>query len=214
MPLAYKDDEITESSPLDKTARYMARQLGILFKSHDQGHRKKAVKSCKKVDGLQFQHLDQESIEIAATAFVDALWEKNNIELEYLQRDGFDTDGIRNADYSSVKKHLRKRAVTIGADPDYATNKAKAWRLHKAGGDYWTPYLKAQKYEFRAAIQDPNYPRKPRNGLSGPGPAPMRYVLASELHDMRTADHWEQGVKILTPYFMYILEEHDHDTSE
>lgn len=64
-------------------------------------------------------------------------------------------------------------------------------------------------YEFRAAIGDPTYPRKGRGGRSGPGPEPMRYVLASELHDMNTKRHWEQGIEVLTPYFERILERND-----
>jgi len=34
----------------------------------------------------------------------------------------------------------------------------------------------------------------------------MRYVLASELHDMNTKRHWEQGIELLVPYFERILE--------
>lgn len=193
------------------TAREMAMGLAHVFRAHDERDRKRALQACRRVDELQFRHLDAEDVELASEAFVDALWTKDDVELQCLSNGSFDAERIRNADYSDVASHLRKRALVVGADQRYATKKIEAWREHKAGGDYWTPYQQSQMYEFRAAIQDFDYPRKPRGGRSGPGPEPMRYVLASELHDMNTKTHWEQGIEVLVPYFEQILMEHDDE---
>lgn len=196
------------------TARYMARELARLFKSHDKGRKSDAVDACRAVDECQFRTLDSDELELAATAFVDALWAKDNIELRHMGDGRIDTAGIRSADYSQVTQELRKRAAIVGADPAYATTKAEAWRRHKSGGEYWTPFMKSQKYELRAALQDPAFPNKPRAGQSGPGPEPMRYVLAFELHDMHTERHWQQGIDVMVPYFSRILREHNSDSTE
>lgn len=200
------DPELTDRRA---TAREMAIGLAHVFRAHDEGDRARAIEACQRVDELQFQHLDDEGVELASTAFVDALWAKDDVELQCLTGGGIDQERIRSADYSEVASRLRQRAVIVGADQRYATKKVEAWRQHKAGGDYWTPYQRAQVYELRAALQDPEYPRKRRGGRSGPGPEPMRYVLASELHDMNTKQHWEQGIEVLVPYFEMILERND-----
>lgn len=188
------------------TAREMAISLAHLFRAHDDGDRERALSACQRVDELQFPQLDDEAVDIASSALVDALWAKDDVEFQCLTGGDIDETRVRNADYSTVTAHLRRRAHVVGADQRYATEKTEAWRQHKAGGDYWTPYQRAQMYELRATLQDPEYPRKERGGRSGPGPEPMRYVLASELHDMNTKRHWEQGIEVLVPYFECILE--------
>lgn len=187
-------------------ARRMAGELARGFRAHDRGFREKAVDAFAFVDEHQFAHLDEQEARLAATAFVDALWAKDEIEFQYLRNGELDADGLAEADYSPVREKLRRRAALLGADSDYAATKAEAWRHHKAGGDYWTPFQRSQVYELRAALGEPSYPDKPRAGQSGPGPEPLRYVLAFELHDMHTDDHWEQGERVLVPYFRYILE--------
>lgn len=199
----------SNSSDRQTEAREMAIALAHVFRAHDEGHRQRALEACRRVDELQFRDLDEDGVAIASEAFIDALWAKDEVEFRFLKNGDFDPERIRNADYSDVATHLRKRAAVVGADQRYATEKVEAWRQHKAGGDYWTPYQRAQMYEFRAAIDDPEYPRKGRGGRSGPGPEPMRYVLASELHDMNTKRHWEQGIELLIPYFERILERND-----
>jgi hypothetical protein len=213
METAHTDDRNSDpgSGGLRATAREMSLGLAHVFRAHDEGDREKALEACRRVDELQFRHVDSENAELASEAFIDALWAKDNVELGCLSNGELDPERIRNADYSGVASHLRRRALLVGADQRYAAEKVEAWRQHKAGGDYWTPYQRAQLYEFRAAIQDPEYPRKSRGGQAGPGPEPMRYVLASELHDMNTKHHWEQGVELLVPYFERILMEHDDD---
>ncbi len=196
---------------ITQTARRMAEDFGEVILANDQGLQRKAVDYCENVDELLFPHLTPDEVELAATAYVDALLEKDNIELNCLRNGNIDRERIRDADYSQVRKHLRKRASLIGADQRYATEKAKAWRNHKAGGDYWTPYQSAQVYELRAALQDPGYPNKPRYGQSGPGPEPIRYALAAELHDMHSRKHHEQAIEVLVPYFARVLAEHDDE---
>lgn len=194
------------------TARYMANQLLVLFQAHDRGHRREALEACQRVDSLQFQFLDEDSVRLASTALIDALWAKDDVELRHLRGGDLDREGIRTADYRRVTVELRKRASIVGADPRYAPEKTKAWRRHKGGGDYWTPYQRAQMYELRAALQDPHYPRKPRHGEAGPGPEAMRYVLASELHDMNKERYFKEGVEVLVPYFARIIREYEDES--
>lgn len=198
----------TDSRSLVGTARYMAGQLARLFQAHDGGHRTEALEACRTIDELQFPWLDPEEVDLAASAFVEALWAKDDVELGCMHDGRLDPERVRHADYSRVTRKLRKRAAVIEADPAYATEKTKAWRRHKAGGDYWTPFQQSQVYELRAALRDPDYPNKPRAGQSGPGPEPVRYVLAFELHDMHTDRHWQQGIDVMVPYFSRILREH------
>jgi len=200
---------VPESGGLDTLAREMAICLSHVFRAHDEADRSRAIEACRRVDELQFPSLDQGDIDIASRAFVNALWAKDDVELRCLSDGEFDADRIMEADYSAVASSLRTRAAVVGADHRYAERKVEAWRRHKAGGDYWTPYQRAQVHELRAALGDPEYPRKPRGGRSGPGPEPMRYVLASELHDMGTKHYWQQGIEVLVPYFERILREHD-----
>ncbi|WP_245180771.1 hypothetical protein [Haloarcula amylovorans] len=187
----------------------MAEDLARVFRAHDNGNREKALESLLAVDRHQFPKLDDDKLEVAASGFVDALWAKDQVEFQYLRDGEINKQGLREADYSPVTQKLRQRAVTIGADQEYAIKKAEAWQQHKIGGDYWTPFLESQVYELRAVLDDPAYPHKPRAGQAGPGPEAMRYVLAFELHDMHTERHWLQGVRVMTPYFLRILAHHN-----
>lgn len=190
----------------------MAAALARGFLAHDTGNRDEAIEAFATVDRYQFPDLDDGDIEIAATAFVDALWAKDDIELRHLSRGELDVEGLEEESYSPVKRELRKRAAVVGSDPGYAENKATAWQRHKVGGDYWTPFQRSQVYELRAALDDPSYPNKPRAGQSGPGPEPLRYVLAFELHDMKTEHHWRQGIDVMIPYFEKVLEVHNDES--
>lgn len=200
-----------EKQGVMRTAREMAEDFGDVILANDQGLQQKAMDYCENVDELLFPHLTPREVELAAAGYVDALLEKDNIELNCLRDGDIDRERIRDADYSQVRKHLRKRASVIGADQRYATEKTKAWRNHKSGADYWTPYQNAQVYELRAALQDPDYPNKPRYGQSGPGPEPIRYALAAELHDMHSKKHHEQAIEVLVPYFARVLMEHENE---
>ncbi len=190
-------------------AREMAEELAKVFRAHDNSNRETAIESLYEVDKHQFPDVDATAIKLASEAFVDALWEKDRIEFQHLRNGSVDHDGLREADYSPVIQKLRQRATIIDADQKYAIKKTEAWKQHKLGGDYWTPFQQSQVYELRAALNDPDYPHKPRAGQSGPGPEAMRYALAFELHDMHTERHWLQGVRVMTPYFLKILAHHD-----
>lgn len=200
--------EPTHSDYITSTAQYMAEQLSKGFKAHDVGKYEEAIDAFYEVDTLQFRHLDDDDAFLAAKAFVDALWAKDEIEFQCLRDGEIQVEDIKDADYSPVRQRLRQRASIIGADPRYAEKKAEAWRRHKCGGDYWTPYGWSQVYELRAALDDPLYPEKPRAGLSGLGPEALRYVLANELHDMHTEESWEEGLEVLVPYYLKILRSH------
>jgi len=190
------------------TARHLAERLSAGFRAHDKGRREAALEAFHEIDSYQFPDLEAADTRLAAEAFVDALWAKDDVEFGCLRNGALQVDDLRTADYSPVKQRLRQRASLIGADPKYAETKAEAWRKHKTGEDYWTPFGWSQVYELRAVLDDPGYPRKPRGGQSGIGPGPMRYVLAFELHDMHTERHWQEGVSVMVPYYVRILESH------
>jgi hypothetical protein len=190
----------------------IAEQMGIGFVHHDKRKREMAVDAFAKVDHFQFQHVNEEVAREASKAYVDALWAKDDVEDRHRMENGdFDREALDNADWSPVCRAFKRRASLLGIDPKYAELSTRAWRRHKTGGDYWTPMQKAQMYELRAALQDPEYPHKQRNGESGFGPEPTRYVLGVELHDMR---RFEEIVEAMTPYFERIARAHKEHSSE
>ncbi len=190
--------------------REMARQICNGFVQHDRRNYDAAVEAFEFVDRLQFRHIDSENLHLAATAFVDALWAKDDVEIDHLRAGTLDRESLREADWSPVRKEFRKRAALLGIDQEYAKLKTEGWRQHKLGGDYWTPFQEAQILELRAALQKAEYPRKPKEGQSGPGPEALRYVLGVELHDMHTPHHWKQAEEAMTPYFEYIVSHHEN----
>lgn len=187
-------------------SRALAETMCAGFRHHDEGNRSDAVDAFARVDEAQFPHLDPESARSAAKALVDALWAKDDVETPY-KEDGtvVEGDGIRDADWSDVRSHLARRAAAIGLPEEYAKLTTEAWREHKAGGDYWTPTLRAQNLEVSAATGNSRYPQKPSEGRSGPGPLAARYLVCVELHDMHTEHHWERAVEVLAGYFDGIL---------
>lgn len=205
--------DATGDSGIYATARYMAEQLSAGFRAHDKGHREEAIEAFHAVDRHQFPDLNEEDTHLAATAFVDALWAKDEVEFQCLRDGALQIADLERADYSPVKQKLRQRASLVGADARYAATKAEAWREHKTGGDYWTPFGRSQVYELRAVLGDPEYPQKPRAGQSGLGPEAMRYVLAFELHDMHTERYWREGVSVMVPYYLKILESHEQNVN-
>ncbi|MFB6068328.1 MAG: hypothetical protein ABEJ90_00175 [Halobacterium sp.] len=190
------------ASNVDVSARYLAEQICKGFISHDKRERSAAIDAFTNVDVVQFGHLDETQARQAATAYVNALWAKDEVERSCANDGTLDTDALADADWSSVRAAFARRAATAGIDPRYAEYSTVAWKRHKVGGDYWTPMQQAQQYELRAALQDPGYPDKPRYGESGYGPEPARYVLGVELHDVR---RWTEAQRAMTPYFERIL---------
>lgn len=178
------------------------------FRAHDRGNRQAAIEAFSTVDRNQFAHLSDTEAREASIAYVNALFEKNDVEIDHLENGGFDTERLTDADWSPVSTQFRVRASIVGMDPAYAEASTLGWKRHKIGGDYWTPLLRAQTHEIRAALQDPSYPNKPKDGRSGYGPEAMRYVTGVELHDMHTERNWQQAVRVMTPYFERIFREH------
>jgi hypothetical protein len=191
-----------------ETAEYLAEQLCEGFVAHDERDRDRANDAFAEVDRGQFRHLDRTEARQAAVAYVDALWAKDRVEREHMVGGEIDRAALAEADWSPVASAFRRRAEIVGMDQRYATQSTVAWRNHKIGRDYWTPMRRAQMFELRAALQDPDYPEKPRYGQSGHGPEPARYALAVELHDMHTREHWKQAVETMQPYFETVLDAH------
>lgn len=198
-------------SPNEQDPEEIAMQIGLGMVYHDERKRQQSIDAFAEVDQFQFQHVSQETAREAAIAYVDALWEKDDIE-DACRIDGeFDLEALDAADWSPVREAFERRASLVGIDPEYAKLSTVAWRRHKTGGDYWTPFLKAQTLELRAALQDPDYPHKPRSGQSGFGPEATRYVLGVELHDVR---RFEEGIEAMTPYFDRIARGHSEENEE
>lgn len=192
-----------------QTAAEMASRLCDGFKYHDRRERDRAVDAFADVDSRQFRYLEPSEARRASEAFVDALWEKDSVENEHLHGDEFDREALADADWSDVEAAFMRRAEIADIDPRYAVESTVAWRNHKTQGDYWTPIQRAQLYEFRAALEDAEYPGKPAYGGAGFGPEPVRYALAVELHDMHTKRHWAQAERVMRPYFERILVGHE-----
>lgn len=188
-------------------AAELATKICAGFRAHDRRDRDAAIEAFTIVDRQQFDHLDADRARRAATAYVDALWAKDDVE-NAIAEQTVDPSAAAAADWSRVEQHFRERADAAGIDPAYAEASTRAWRNHKVGGDYWTPMMRAQAHELRAALQDPGYPNKPRHGQSGFGPGPVRYVLGVELHDMRSDRHWRQARDVMTGYFARVLHSH------
>jgi hypothetical protein len=199
------------SVSLDDAPREMARNICQGFLAHDRGDRGSAVEAFEFVDALQFRDAEPKDVHLAADALVGALWAKDDIEVRHLRDGALDEAGLAEADWGPVRKKFRERAALLGIDQEYAELKTEAWRRHKTGGDYWTPFQRAQLLELRAALGDPDYPGKPKEGRSGPGPEALRYALAVELHDMHTRRHWEQAEEAMVPYFERIVAHHAHE---
>jgi hypothetical protein len=199
-----------ESSTEEQSPVQLAMQMGMGFVYHDKGKREEAVDAFAVVDAVQFQHVDETTAREASEAYVDALWAKDEVEDAHRVDGGFDREALDDADWSAVEAAFAERADLVGIDPAYAELSTVAWRRHKTGGDYWTPMKRAQMRELRAALQDDDYPHKPRDGQSGCGPEATRYVLGVELHDMR---RFEEGLEAMTPYFQRIIDGHreSHD---
>lgn len=197
-------DDGTETNDVRTEARRAARQLCLGFKHHDRREREQAIDAFAAVDRLQFQHVSRQTARDAAVAYVDALWAKDAVERSCMVDGEIDADALAAADWSAVEDAFERRAKLADIDPRYAEQSTIAWRRHKVGGDYWSPMKQAQLYEYRAALQSPDYPDKPRYGQSGYGPAPARYLVGVELHDTR---QWEQAQQVMTPYFERILRE-------
>jgi hypothetical protein len=192
-----------------ETARHMADRICRGFQAHDRKEREVAVEAFATVDALQFRHVDSETATHAASAYVEALWAKDEVEVANMADGEIDDDDLVAADWDPVREKFRERASILGMNPRYAELSTTAWRNHKTGRDYWTPIQHAQVIELRTAMCDGAYPSKPRYGQAGFGPEAARYALAVELHDMHTDRHWQQAVDVMVPYFETILEAHD-----
>lgn len=202
-------EEQTSEGAVERAARHMARELCAGFRYHDRGERDAAVASFAAVDRRQFDHVDGDDAGRAARAYVDALWAKDDLETGHMAGDRIDPDSIRDGDWGVVRDALVERADAVGMDREYATATTRAWRAHKSNGDYWTPMLRAQLLEYRAATRDDGYPHKPSDGRTGFGSAPVRYLLGVELHDLHDDAHWEEAVSVMEPYYRRILRAHE-----
>lgn len=200
---------VPDGERVEDVAEEMAKQVCLGFQFHDRRERERAVEAFAAVDRRQFAHVDAETARAAAAAYVDALWAKDAVETRCTRNGELDYDALARADWSPVESAFAERAELVGMDPRYARASTLAWKRHKVGGDYARPMQRAQMYELRAAMGDPEYPHKPHQGQSGYGPEAARYLVAVELHDMHTEGHWRQARDVMVPYFEQILLAHE-----
>ena len=104
----------TEESQLRTTARDMSESLAKVFRAHDNSNREDAIESLIEVDRRQFSTLDTDEVELASTAFVDALFAKDEIEFQQLTGGQIDATELREADYSAALQKLRQRLYLSG----------------------------------------------------------------------------------------------------
>lgn len=192
----------------EQRARHVAEQICAGFQYHDRGQRADAIDAFYEVDRSQFAHLTDDDAREAARAYVEALWQKDSVEKQYTGDDGIDAESIAAADWSDVHRSFLERARIVGMDEAYADHTMTAWKRHKADEEYWTPLLRAQQIEYRAATGDSTYPEKPNDGQAGFGPAPVRYVLGVELHDLHRTEAWSEAIDVMVPYYRSILRAH------
>lgn len=195
-------------SSIDRQARYMAEEYCSGFQLHDRRQHDEAVEAFFAVDQSQFASLDEDEARVAARAYVDALWAKDEIEKRHSEDGEIDPVAIAEADYTPVLEPLARRASVVGMPERYADETAIAFQRHKTGEDYWTPFLEAQMIELRVALGDADYPDKPRGGQSGYGSLACRYLVGVELHDMHSTSAWEEAIRVMTPYYRQILKAH------
>lgn len=188
-----------------KLAEHLAQQICKGFQYHDQDEWEKSVGAFYAVDRYQFDHLSDEEALKAAEAYAAALWAKDAIEPPLREDGTFDAEAIDDADWSTVRDCLERRADIVGMDPEYATATTEGWRKHKTGDDYWTPLMRGQHHEIRVALGDPDYPRKQGTCQTGFGPLTARYLVGLELHDMKTERHWRRAIDTMIPYYEQIL---------
>jgi hypothetical protein len=196
-----------EDGARSATPESIATRLCEGFQHHDERRREAAIDAFAAVDAFQFAHVGDATARRAGAAYVEALWAKDAVEDRHRNgaaADAIDREALAEADWSAVASALAERAALVGIDPEYAALTTEGWRRHKVGGDYWTPHLRAQELELQAAVQDPDYPEKPRDGEFGAGPEATRYLLGVELHDCR---RWEAARDVMVPYFAAIRRE-------
>lgn len=196
----------SSSRSVDELAEHMSESICNGFITHDHRQREACIEAFFEVDRYQFPHLSDDEAYRAATAYVDALWAKDDVEEPYILDDGsLDREPLDDADWSPVVDCLERRADIVGMSPEYATATTEGWRKHKTGGDYWTPHMRAQLHEVRAALDAPEYPHKRGSSQHGFGPLPARYLVGIELHDMKSEQHWTEAIDTMQSYYAEIL---------
>lgn len=196
----------TDSS-IDELATHMAANVCRGFITHDERDREACIEAFYEVDRNQFAHLSDEEARHAAVAYVDALWAKDEVETPYIREDGTLDAELDDADWRPVEAALERRAEIVGMPAEYASATTDGWRLHKTGGDYWTPHMVAQRHEVRVALDDPDYPHKCGSSPTGVGVLPARYLVCIELHDMKTEAHWKEAARVMQTYYADLLRE-------
>jgi hypothetical protein len=179
-----------------KQARIAAEAICQGMILHDRREYRGAIDSFTETDVIWFD-VDDETARNAATAYVDALRLKDEIERH--------NDLIGLGEWDQVEGAFRRRAEALGINRAYAPLTTDAWMAHKLEENYWTPFLLAQQLVVQAATGIEDYPRKESDARHGLGPEPARYLLSVELHDLHDEQRWEEAAANMTTYFETIL---------
>lgn len=197
---------------VDELAKHMAVNVCRGFNSHDDRERQACIEAFYEVDRYQFPSLPDEEVRQAAKAYVDALWAKDEVEEPHLREDGtLDREALADADRRPIEIPLERRADIVGMPHEYASATAEGWIKHKTGGDYWTPHMSSQRHEVRAALGDPDYPHKRGTSPTGVGSLPARYLVAIELHDLKSEERVAEAVDVMQTYYSEILRAHSSE---
>jgi len=192
----------TTEPPENKQAQVAAKAICKGMQEHDRGKYRDAIKSFTVADQIWFG-VDEQTARKAATAYVDALRLKDEIEKH--------NELIGLGEWDQVERAFRRRANALGIDRGYAVLTTEAWKAHKLEEDYWTPMLLAQQLVVQAATGNEDYPPKDSDAQHGFGPEPTRYLLGVELHHLHEKDRWAEAVENMTTYFERILELRNDD---
>jgi len=199
------DDSHSGSSSKAETA---ATAICEGMKLHDEGEYEQAIEEFTTTDAIWFD-VPTAVARGGAIGYVEALRSKDRLD-----DPSTDSPLSNRTLWELVKSSLIARGEILGINRRYGIRTTQAWYQHKTGGDYWTPFLDAQRAVVQAAIDDPQYPRKGSDGTQGYGPEPVVYLLAVELHDLHSTERWKQAQQIMTMYFEQILRLREKETDD
>jgi hypothetical protein len=163
------------------------------MRAHDEQSYGTAAGNFATADRFLFR-VDRPTSMKSATAYVDALFEKDRLEESDKDLDLFTT-------WKPVHDAFVRRSSVLGIGADYAKNNTLAWRFHKTGGPYWEYFIKAQRAVFHEVTGDYPPDDERSDAPHGYGAGPSLYLTAVDLHDEHTKEAWREAHEAMKLYF-------------
>lgn len=113
-------DAVEQSEAFTDEAERLAAAVCRGFRAHDRGDREEAIEAFSIADRRQFAHLPESKAREASVAYANALFAKDDVEIDHLSNGGFDQQGLAATDWTPVSTQFRVRASIVGMDPEYA----------------------------------------------------------------------------------------------